>query len=105
MAAMTVQTAGTLTFAAVASSDTIAGLGDGRTGLLVKNGAGSDITVTVTSRATARAGLAQSNLTQTVTAGTTGLVVLDPNAFADNTGTATVGYSSITTITSAAFRI
>lgn len=105
MAAMTVQTEGTLTFAAVASSDTIAGLGDGRTALLVKNGAGSSITVTVTSTAAVRAGLVQSNKAVTVAAGATALIAIDPTAYADNSGTATIGYSSTTTITSAAFRI
>lgn len=108
MALMTVQAdtgaGAALTFGAVASTDTVSGI-DGRVALLVKNGAGSGITVTVTSTAAARVGTAQTNKAVTVAAGATELITLDPVGYADNTGTATIGYSSITTITSAAIRI
>lgn len=109
MALMTVQAdtgaGAALTFGAANTTDTISGLGDGRTALIVKNGAGAPINVTITSQAAARAGLAQANKVVAVANGATTLIVIDPAGFSDNTGTATVTYSSVTTITSAAVKI
>jgi hypothetical protein len=107
MAAYTLQTtslAGVAhTLTAVAASDTF--LNDGRTMLVVKNGSGSPLVVTVTVQAKHR-GLTITNPTATVAAGATAFLgPYAPDLFNASTGSVTVAYDATTTITAAAVQM
>lgn len=91
------------TFAAAsAGGDKIAA--DSRTFLVVKNGGGSSITVTVVTPATV-SGLAVADLAVTVpNAGERWIGPFAPGAFADANGQASITYSAVTSVTVGAFR-
>lgn len=79
---------------------------DGRTFLVVKNGGGSSINVTLTSTAPARPGLATTDRVVAVTNGTEKWIAVDPAGFASATdGTAKATYSAVTSVTVAAIRL
>lgn len=100
------------TFASAAGGgDTFANDSSERTFLHVKNGAGSDVTVTITAQSTSVkvAGfgtLPKANRTVVVTAGEERLIGPFPaKAFNNASGKVAVGYSSATSVTVAAFKL
>lgn len=73
---------------------------DGRNVLIVNNGSGSSINVTITSQAVAGPGLAKTDLVVAVANGVTKVIgPFPPGAFADSNGQVNVAYSSATSVT------
>lgn len=116
MAALSIQTISEsgleATYAsASAGGDTFVNDTSQRTFLHVKNGGGSDITVTVTSQhTTTRAPgfgvVAKANLSITVTAGEERMIgPFPPAAFNNASGAVAVGYSAVTSVTVAALKL
>lgn len=81
-------------------------LGAPNTFLHVKNGGGSSVTVTVTTQNNAYKGLTVPDRTVTVPASGERLIgPLDAALHSDVNGQASVGYSAVTSVTVAAFRL
>ena len=89
-----------LTYSAVSASDTFALTPGTRTFLVVKNGGASTDTVAVVTPGTVGPSLAISDLSYTVTAGSTKFILLDPAVFASD-GIATVTHCYTTSVTRA----
>lgn len=107
MATLTTQVIGqagtTITFANATGSGDQSATGDGVM-LLVKNGAGSSITVTLTTPGVVDGDLAIADRTFTVAAGATGGIPVTDRYRDPATGLATITYSSATTVTVAVIR-
>lgn len=105
MAILSVQSVGSggsaITFSSAAAGDKFSNSGNER--LVVKNGSGSPITVTIDSPGTCNFGLAANaahDLVVTVAAGAESwLPVLTPVQYNDTSGFANIVYSSTTTVT------
>lgn len=80
---------------------------NGKTFIHVKNGDGSDKTVTITSQVTEPpAGTAAANIAVTVTAGEERMIgPLNQNGFNDSNGDVNVTYSAVTSVTVAAISL
>lgn len=107
MAALSVTTSGPagveLTLvAAAAGGDTV--VNDGQTLLVVRNGSGAPITVTIASRAAIRPGLAQANATRAVSAGATAVIGPWPPADFNGDQGVSISYSAAASVTVAAVR-
>ena len=89
------------TYTAVSASDNFVPA-DGSF-LHVKNGGGSDCTVTITTPGTVD-GLAVGDRTVTVTAGEDRFIQIPPNLYRGSNGLGTVGYSPTTSVTAAVLR-
>lgn len=88
-------------YAAVAAADEFPN--EGATYLHVKNGSGSSINVTVTSKASAPVGTAQANVVVAVPAAGERIIgPFPPAAFNNTNGRVEVAYSAIATVTAAA---
>lgn len=87
--------------AAVSASDTISAANLGTRGayLVIINGGGSPDTVTVVDASTTPAGNAASNLTNSVTNGTSEVMFIPPQTVNPTTGVTTVTHSFTTTVT------
>lgn len=113
MAALTVQTASRSANGQSLAGVAAAGGGDtfvntGQEILVVKNGGGAGITVTITTPATVD-GLAVADLTATIAAGETRSIgPFPPSIYNDtgvNGGNVSVGYSSVTSVTVAVLKV
>lgn len=110
MAALTVQSlvaAGLVptTVSAGGSGDTVSlGPTDDRVFLMVTNGGGSSITVTLTDPGTTPAGNAGTSGTATVAAAATKLIPISPALVNTSTGAVSISYSATTSVTVAAVR-
>lgn len=101
---VTAATAGAvLTFAAASGGgdSLVMGTHAGHVALIVTNGGGSPITVTLTGVTVCSQGSAH-NQVATVGAGVTRAVLVQPNTVDPVTGNVAVGYSGVTTVTVAA---
>lgn len=114
MAVMTIQTivdSGlAASYTAANTGDTAADDGTGRMFIEVVNGAGAPITVTVPAQTTTvvvpgAGSMAISDITVSVTNGTTKKIGPFTRAYINTAGNVTVNYSSATTITSGAFKL
>lgn len=87
--------------AAVSASDTIAAsdLGSNGAWLVIINGGGSPDTVTVVDAGLTQAGNAATNLTNSVTNGTTEVMYISPKTVNTSTLVTTVTHSFTTTVT------
>ncbi|NUS17090.1 MAG: hypothetical protein HOY69_37805 [Streptomyces sp.] len=94
------------TFGAAAAGGDKVPLNAPNTWLHVKNGGGSTVTVTITTQNSAYKGLTIPDRTVTVAASGEQLIgPLDPTLHADINTQASIGYSAVTSVTVAAFRI
>lgn len=93
--------------AAVAASDTIAAADIGINGclLIVNNGGGSSINVTISDPGATPMGNAGSALAQAVANGTFGVFRIPSSAVNSSTGVATVTYSATTSVTAELYRL
>lgn len=90
------------TTAAGGSGDTIPA--DSKTVLMVTNGSGSSITVTVSSQYTTQPGSVKQDITKAVAAAATCFLGPFGAAFADTNGNAAITYSATGSVTVAALR-
>jgi hypothetical protein len=89
--------------AAAGGGDTF--VADGRTALIVKNGSGGSINVTITSKKRSSPGLAPADVVVAVAAAAEKHILVGQSGFADPvSGAASVAYSSAVTVTVAAVR-
>jgi hypothetical protein len=96
--------------AAAAGGDSVAVASDQRTFLHVKNGSGSNRTVTVTAQQTSRVvpgmgALTRGNIAVVVPANSERFIGPIQEAFRDGSGVAQITYDGVTTVTIAALRL